>query len=152
MLNWWYIFGFGKSIILFFSVTKLLNTGYWDFIISSNFVVISERLSKPSIRVRHSVLDKEYCLFSLGCSSENSTISLYWESKNFNDTFWSCPQKGSSELVLWASFKPNREVTFDCIATADGHSESSSKSVKCIGMFTIFIKNLQLHLGINRLQ
>lgn len=139
---------------IFLSNIKLLNIGYWAFIIISNFVVISEQLGKPSIRLLHNILDAEECVISLECqrTSENGQISFSWNAENFNDTlFWDSPAE-SGKSVLWTTFKPNRPVTFSCIAAAGNRKQSRSRNVMCKGMFTMFIKGLQMHLGITRLQ
>ncbi|XP_053485608.1 uncharacterized protein si:cabz01074946.1 isoform X2 [Ictalurus furcatus] len=100
----------------------------------TSFVQLSvqERLGKPSIRLLHSFLDSGYCVISLGCLSMNSKISLSWEPEHgFSESFWSSDQGDSGESVLWASFTPNRVVTFSCTADDDRRQESSNKSVTC---------------------
>ncbi|KAI5104587.1 SLAM family member 5-like, partial [Silurus meridionalis] len=93
---------------------------------------VQVRLIKPSIRLRHSILDSGYCVISLGCVSTNNTVSLSWESKpGFNEPFWSGQQGQAGESVLWTAFTPNRVVTFTCIAVGGSQRELREKNVTC---------------------
>ncbi|KAL7875658.1 hypothetical protein AOLI_G00106210 [Acnodon oligacanthus] len=91
-----------------------------------------EHLRTPNLTVLSSSLIKEDCEITLKCFSLEDNVTLSWIPEDgFNEPLWS--RNNSQESVLWTSFKPNRNVTFTCMAT-DGHcSASDHLTVQCSG-------------------
>uniref|UniRef100_A0A4W5PVG4 Ig-like domain-containing protein n=1 Tax=Hucho hucho TaxID=62062 RepID=A0A4W5PVG4_9TELE len=87
-------------------------------------LTVTERLSKPSVRKVFSMLKDSHCVMALQCSSSVKDTHLSWEPEAaFEDAFWR-RNPNTNVSVVWTSYSPNRNATFNCTAS-NGFSKAS---------------------------
>ncbi|XP_076850332.1 uncharacterized protein LOC143500202 isoform X2 [Brachyhypopomus gauderio] len=95
-------------------------------------LTVREKFRAPSINVTFSTLKGGVCTVSLHCTSEDN-VTLSWKPElGFSGHVLSGrPNLSSSEAVLWTSFSPNRDVTFNCTASDGVITDILPYKVKC---------------------
>ncbi|XP_043100886.1 uncharacterized protein si:cabz01074946.1 [Puntigrus tetrazona] len=94
-------------------------------------LMVQESLETPEVQNKMCSLSSHQCYVALECTASGQNVNLSWmPSKEFNGSTYISEIRNSS-LVLLASFRGNRNVTFNCTVSRGQQTVTRQITVGC---------------------